>query len=61
MTHEALMGTTEVAEAFHVSRKSVWNWIREGKLRAIKTPGGQYKVRRSDVASYLDINESGDA
>lgn len=55
------MGTTEVAEAFHVSRKSVWNWIREGKLRAIKTPGGQYKVRRSDVASYLDINESGDA
>ena len=35
-----LLTTKEVADIFNVTRYAVAKWIREGKIRAIKLPGG---------------------
>lgn len=36
--------------------KTVYAWIREGKLPAIKTPGAQYRVRSDDARAYCEKN-----
>lgn len=36
--------------------KTVYLWIREGKLPAIKTPGAQYRVRSDDARVYCEKN-----
>ncbi|MGC8849571.1 MAG: helix-turn-helix domain-containing protein [Candidatus Bathyarchaeia archaeon] len=46
---EKLLTTKEVAEVFNVTRHAVAKWIREGRIRAVKLPGGQYRVPESEV------------
>lgn len=46
---EKLLTTSEVAEIFNVTRHVVAKWIREGKINAIKLPGGRYRVPESEV------------
>lgn len=53
MTSE-LLTTAEVATTFRVTEATVTSWVREGKLRASRTPGGKsYLFRRSDVDAFL--------
>lgn len=49
----ALLTVGEVAEQFRVHSATVGRWIRDGALDAIRTPGGQYRVRRKDVEALL--------
>ncbi|MBS7654203.1 helix-turn-helix domain-containing protein [Candidatus Bathyarchaeota archaeon] len=44
-----MLTTSEVAEIFNVTRHVVAKWIREGKINAIKLPGGRYRVPESEV------------
>lgn len=39
----------QVAERFGVDRRTVNNWVRAGKLPAVKTLGGHWRVRTVDV------------
>lgn len=41
----------EVAERYRVSKCTVWDWIRKGKLDAIKMPKG-YRVSDEAIAKY---------
>lgn len=41
--------TREVAEMFKVDPKTVKRWIYSGKLKAIRTPGGHYRVTEKSV------------
>jgi excisionase family DNA binding protein len=50
---EELMRPEEVAAAFKVDRKTVYRWARAGYLTAVKTPGGQYRYRKSEVMALL--------
>ena len=43
----------EVARLFGVSAETVGRWVRAGKLRAVRTPGGQLRFRESDVLPFL--------
>lgn len=45
--------TGEVASYCHVSKESVINWIKEGKLRAYRTPGGHYRILKSILKEFL--------
>ncbi|WP_157253251.1 helix-turn-helix domain-containing protein [Nonomuraea typhae] len=48
------MKTREVAELFEVEPETVVEWARLGKLRAVRTPGGQqYRFRAADIAAVL--------
>jgi excisionase family DNA binding protein len=43
----------EVARALNMTDGAIRRWAREGLLEAIKTPGGQYRFRRSAVANLI--------
>ena len=63
---EALMKPEEVAPLFKVEPSTVKTWARLGKIPSVRTPGGEIRVRPSDVAAMLTgpiatSNESGPA
>ncbi len=39
----------EVAEMYRVKVSTVWSWIREGKLRAVKI-GKNYRIDKQSLA-----------
>ena len=45
--------TGEVANHFHVTVNTVKRWVMEGKLRAILTPGGHYRIRESEFKNFI--------
>ncbi len=50
---ERMLPLSEVEQRLQLSRWSLWNWIRDGKLRAVKQPNGHYRVRESEVERIL--------
>src|SRR5919107_1831071 len=52
----ALLRPSELARMWELHPKTVYLWIREGKLPAIKTPGAQYRVRTDDARAYCEKN-----
>lgn len=53
----ALLRPSELARAWELHPKTVYLWIREGRLPAIKTPGAQYRVRTDDARAYCRAND----
>lgn len=54
-THEEdpFMSPSEVAKALGKHQNTVYNWIRDGLLNAIRHPTGRIVVRRSEVNKLL--------
>jgi excisionase family DNA binding protein len=50
----ALLRPSELARLWELHPKTVYLWIREGKLPAIKTPGAQYRIRSDDARAYCE-------
>lgn len=49
----------EVAIIFHVNTKTVDRWIKAGRIKiALRTPGGNYKFRESEVLKLLEQREN---
>jgi len=55
---EKMITTTEVAEMFGVSGQTVRRWINDGKLDAIKTPGGKLRVKASSAEKLLNLSQT---
>ncbi len=49
---ERLLTPAEVAAVFRVSVGTVSRWVREGKLGAVRTPGGRRLFRKEDVDAF---------
>lgn len=47
-----LLTPEEVATEVRVTRRTVYNWLRDGKLPALKA-GRSWRVRREDLAMFL--------
>jgi excisionase family DNA binding protein len=47
------LSTGEIAHICHMSRASVFNWIKTGKLKASRVPGGKYKIFRRDFLGFM--------
>lgn len=45
--------TGQAAEYCSVSQATIVNWIKEGKLDGYTTPGGHYRIPRSNLVSFL--------
>jgi excisionase family DNA binding protein len=43
----------EVAAKLRTTPRTVQRWIREHRLRAIRTPGGQYRIRPEDLDAAM--------
>lgn len=50
---EPLLTPGQVARLFNVDPKTVTRWLKNGKLRAIRTPGGHYMYPEADVLPHL--------
>jgi len=48
--------TIDLSRILGIHRVTVTNWIKKGALKAIRTPGGRYKVSREDLISFLDAH-----
>lgn len=57
---DELLRTSQVARLFHVSPRTVNNWVAQGRLRAIATAGGHKRYRLDDVLA-LYREQSGPA
>lgn len=53
----ALLRPSELARIWELHPKTVYLWIREGKLPAFRTPGAQYRVRADDARAYGERNK----
>jgi excisionase family DNA binding protein len=47
-----LLRPSQLARFWELHPKTVVQWIHDGKLPAIRTPGGQWRVRPSDLAEH---------
>lgn len=47
----------EVADRYGVKVITVWSWIREKKLKAIKT-GKMYHIRPQDLAEFEESRQT---
>jgi excisionase family DNA binding protein len=50
---DGLLTPSQVAELWKVSLRTVQRYIAENKLRAIKLPGGQYRIRPEDAEAAI--------
>jgi excisionase family DNA binding protein len=50
---EPLLKPADVGQIFDVEAKTVVEWAKTGKIRSLRTPGGQYRFRESDVEALL--------
>jgi excisionase family DNA binding protein len=53
---EKPLSTGEVARILHVTPVAVFRWIRAGKLKAYRVPGGRYRVPRAEFRTFLADN-----
>lgn len=52
---ERLYTCEELAEKYKVKIRTVWSWVRSGKLPAVKI-GRLYRVYESDVVAFEQAN-----
>jgi excisionase family DNA binding protein len=50
---DPLLTPAEVADIFRVDRKTVTRWAAAGRVESIRTPGGEYRIRRSVIEKQL--------
>ncbi|MBF0511567.1 MAG: excisionase family DNA-binding protein [Candidatus Omnitrophica bacterium] len=48
--------TTQAAKALHVTRFTVLNWIKQGKIQAFSTFGGHHRIPKSAITSLSNEN-----
>jgi excisionase family DNA binding protein/putative nucleotidyltransferase with HDIG domain len=48
-TQKEILKTREAADLLKVTTQTIKNYIYSGKLKALKTPGGHHRIRRSDL------------
>lgn len=48
-SEKPLLTTRETAELLGVTQQTIKNYIYAGKLKSVKTPGGRYRIYRSDL------------
>ena len=50
------MTSGEVARALNMTDAAIRRWAREGLIQAMKTPGGQYRIRRESLAQLMNVD-----
>ena len=48
-----LLGPRVVCRMLGISYSTLLRWIREGKIRVVKTVGGRYRISYSEVGKFL--------
>lgn len=51
---KAVYGVEEVAEILGVTRQTVCNYVKKGKIKSFETKGGHARFNREELIKYLD-------
>ena len=54
---ERLLRPKEACQLLSISYSTLLRWIREGKIRAVTTEGGKYRIPYSEIKKYLEKRE----
>jgi len=54
---ERLLRPKEACQLLSISYSTLLRWIREGKIRAVTTEGGKYRIPYSEIKKYLERRE----
>lgn len=54
---EKFYSCNQIADRYGVKVCTVWAWVRDGKLPAVKL-GGVYRIKESDLAAYEQKNKT---
>jgi excisionase family DNA binding protein len=46
----------ELAAQYRITRQAIWNWIRQGRLKAIRL-GRAYRINETDWMEFLGRSE----
>ena len=49
---EKMLTAQEVAERYNVTVESVWRWIRNGRLQAMRLTKRNYRIRPTDLEAF---------
>lgn len=50
-----LVTVKQVAKCLQVSRGTVYNLVKDGKLKAVKVRGNMIRLNRDEVCAYFDL------
>jgi len=53
---QAFYSIPAAAKMCGVSRATMWNWVKSGKIDAFVTPGGHSRIRREEMDRILEAN-----
>jgi excisionase family DNA binding protein len=56
--HDELLSPAEAAALFRVTAKTVTTWAREGRIHALRTPGGHRRFYRSELEQLRTERET---
>lgn len=56
--HSGVLSPREAADTLGVSKQAVINWIKAGKIRAERTPGGHFRISVEDFSSFREKYEA---
>ena len=56
MSYKKPLSTGDVGRLLHVTTVGVLRWIRAGKLKAYRVPGGHYRIAREEFRKFLADN-----
>ncbi|NSW93067.1 MAG: helix-turn-helix domain-containing protein, partial [Firmicutes bacterium] len=49
-----LLTASEVAKKLGVSRTTIWRWSKNKLLTVYQLPGGQVRIRESDLEDFIE-------
>jgi len=55
--HHDWLTITELAKLIGMSRKTVWAWVRDGKLRSVRY-GSQHRISKLEWECFLAVCNS---
>ena len=53
MTLEEIFTIQEAARFYRVSTRSIYRWIGQELIQAVRLPGGDLRIRRSDLETLF--------
>jgi CheY-like chemotaxis protein len=56
---QAFFSIPKAAKICSVSRATMWNWVKSGKVAAFVTPGGHHRIPSPEVDRLISANGSG--
>lgn len=54
--NDSLLTPTQVAKSWGVSLRTVQRYIADGRLKAVRLPGGYYRVRQEDLDAAIEAS-----